>query len=169
MAAFKGIKRVTEEKIINGGSFTDITDKHMDLLRETDKLNAACDLADMARDISAHYKSDASNLFAQVVDTLIPNSNHLNDVIVTLTKKLDNRGDLNEQDRVELLKLTQEIEAANENIETNFGEQKDALEKRITELGLGVDAELEKLANKLKTALQLPATDAPDFTKTIDY
>lgn len=166
--ASKGIKRIAKEKIIHGLSFTEITNKHMDLLRDADKLNGACGLADMARDISNHYKSEVSNLFAQLVDTLIPNSKHLNDIIVIFTNKLNIPGIVNEQDREELLKLTKEIEEANKNIETNFGEQMDAFGKRITELALGVDAELKNLEDKLKVILQLPTNDGDSQKLSID-
>lgn len=155
------IAEATNQKIISDFSLIEMVDNHMDLLRDTDKLNASCDLAEMARNITAQYKSDASSLVDQLMHTLVPNLKHVNEMLIVSARQLRLTDDNDVvKGKEELLKMTHEIEAANKNIEMNFREQLDAFGKRIVELGLGVDAELKNLADKLRVVLQLPIIDA---------
>lgn len=157
------IAEATNRKIISDYSLIEIVDDHTDLLRDTDKLNASCDLVEIARNITAEYKSKAADFVDDLMFALVPALKHFNEMLIILNRqiRLTDVDDV-EKGNAELLGMAHEIEASNKNIEMNFREQLDAFGKRIDEMGLGADAKLKNLADKLRVVLQLPVIDASD-------
>lgn len=157
------IAEATNQKIISDYSLIEIVDDHMDLLRDTDMLNASCDLVDIARNTTAEYKSKAAEFVKHLVLALVPSLEQFNDALIILARqiRLIEVNDV-EKANAELLNMAHEIERSNKNIELNFRKELDAFGNRIIEMGLGVDAKLKNLANKLRVVLELPVHDASD-------
>lgn len=154
------IELVTTQKIENDFTLISILNEYQDLLIEPDLLQEACQLVDVVRGLAAQYKLDVLHLGTQLVDKLIPNRDDLNESLMILPRKLK----FSETGAVdiikeELLKMMDEVQAANEQIEANIGEQMDEFEKRLTELASNLDARLKGSAEKLKELLQLPVND----------
>lgn len=154
------IDLVTTQKIENDFTLVSIVNGYQDMLNETKLLDEACQLTDIVRNITAQYRVDVLQLVAQLVDTLIPNRDHLNRNLISLPTQLkfSRTGDV-EKIKEKLLKMSDEVQEANKNIEANTREQMDEFEKRLTELALNMDARLKSLAEKLKVLLQLPVND----------
>lgn len=154
------ISLVTNKEITNDFSLILIVDDHQNLLADANLLAAACDIAEMARNVTAHYKLDSSHHVAQLVETLIPNVDGLNEKLITLARQLRlfDAVDI-AKGREELRKMTDELQTANNHIETNIDGQIILFEKQMIEVALRIDAALKHLSDKLEVILQLPVNE----------
>lgn len=150
---------VTNKNIQNDFELILIVDNDLDKLKDKNLLDAACDVTDAGRKITGQYKIDAPLLVAKLINTLIPNAEHLNDIltIVASEQRLCQNGQ-SEKSIEEILKMNYELRTACRYIEMNLDDQMDVLEKELTELALGVDSALKNLVDKI--SLQMQVNDA---------
>lgn len=154
------VKFVTNKNILSDFDLILIVDNHQGKLKEPNLLDAACDVSDAARKITAQYKVDASLLVAKCMSTLIPNAEHLSNILITLVEELRlfGEGGHSEKSTEEVLEMKDEFQAAYGHIQMNLADQIEELEKASIELALGADAGLKNLVDKLN--LQMQVNDA---------
>lgn len=154
------IERATNQKITTDFNLIKIVDDHPECFASPDNLNAACDVCEAARNLTAHYKFEASQLVDKLVFKLVPNVDHLNELLITLSRQLR----LSDDDDVakgkeELLKMTHELQEANRFIENNISAQLNVFEESMNKTALTVNDKLKNLADKLQVLCQLPVSD----------
>lgn len=150
---------VTNKNIQNDFELILIVDNNQDKLKDKNLLAAACDVTDAGRYITAQYKIDAQLLVAKLINTLIPNAEYLNDILVIVARELCFCQNVQSGKSIEeILKINYELRTAYRHIEMNLADQIDVLEKELIELALGANSALKNLMDKL--SLQMQVNDA---------
>lgn len=155
------IERVTNQKITHDFDMIKVVDDHPECFASPDNLNAACEICEAARNVTAHYKFEASQLVDKLEKKLVPNVDHLNEGLIFLSRQLRLSDDRDvEKGKEELLRMNRELQEANRYIESNIVAELNVFEDDMDKLGTRVNDELNDSANKLKVLCQLPVDDA---------